>query len=52
MPLQPGAQVILDIASGEPIPAMVRWIAERKAGLEFCRPFDMKALTHRPRETA
>jgi diguanylate cyclase (GGDEF)-like protein len=50
MPLVPDSEVLLDISSGEPIRAIVRWSFERKAGLQFCRPFEMKALTQRPRD--
>jgi diguanylate cyclase (GGDEF)-like protein len=42
--LEPGTQVELDVAVGEPRLAEVRWFNESKMGVQFTEEFDMKSL--------
>jgi diguanylate cyclase (GGDEF)-like protein/PAS domain S-box-containing protein len=42
--LEPGAQVELDVAVGQPRIADVRWVNDLKVGIQFREEFDMKSL--------
>ena len=43
--LEPGTEVELDVAVGEPRLAQVRWFNESQMGLQFNEEFDMKSLS-------
>jgi hypothetical protein len=44
MKLEPGTQVELDVAVGQPRLAEVRWVNDLKVGVAFSEEFDMKSL--------